>query len=112
MWREVLRAFKFALDPTPVQAEALARHTGAAWWAFDYALAVKVPAHQRWQAEVAGLVAQGAEEAEARRRVQVPVPSKPQIQKRLNEVKGGPGSILAPHSGSGNIRVPGRRRRR
>ncbi|MFJ7069735.1 IS607 family element RNA-guided endonuclease TnpB [Streptomyces sp. NPDC101115] len=86
--REVLRAFKFALDPTPAQAEALARHAGGARWAFNYALGVKVSAHQRWRAEVAGLVAQGVEEAEARRRVKVPVPSKPQIQKRLNEVKG------------------------
>ncbi|GGR63994.1 RNA-guided endonuclease InsQ/TnpB family protein [Streptomyces roseolus] len=88
MEREVLRAFKFALDPTPAQAAALARHAGAARWAFNYALAVKVSAHQRWRAEVDELVAQGVEEAEARRRVKVPVPSKPQIQKRLNEVKG------------------------
>ncbi|MEV5140050.1 helix-turn-helix domain-containing protein, partial [Streptomyces syringium] len=86
--REVLRAFKFALDPSPAQAEALSRHAGAARWAFNYALAVKVSAHQRWRAEVAELVAQGVEEAEARRRVKVPVPSKPQIQKRLNEIKG------------------------
>lgn len=46
---------------------------------------VRAPA---WRAEVDGLVAQGIEEAEARRRVKVPVPSKPQIQKRLNEVPG------------------------
>ncbi|MFF6794336.1 RNA-guided endonuclease InsQ/TnpB family protein [Streptomyces filamentosus] len=88
MEQEVLRAFKFALDPTPTQAAALSRHAGAARWAFNYAVAVKVSAHQRWRAEVDGLVAQGTEEAVARRRVKVPVPSKPQIQKRLNEVKG------------------------
>ncbi|MFE1383464.1 RNA-guided endonuclease InsQ/TnpB family protein [Streptomyces sp. NPDC058740] len=88
MEQEVIRAFKFALDPTSVQAEALARHAGAARWAFNYALGVKVSAHQRWRAEVDGLVAQGVGEAEARRRVKVMVPSKPQIQKRLNEVKG------------------------
>ncbi|MEU9983729.1 RNA-guided endonuclease TnpB family protein [Streptomyces sp. NPDC050856] len=88
MEQEVLRAFKFALDPTPSQAEVLARHAGAARWAFNYALAAKVSAHQRWRAEVAELVEQGAPEVEARRRVKVPVPSKPAIQKRLNEVKG------------------------
>ncbi|MFD8789446.1 RNA-guided endonuclease InsQ/TnpB family protein [Streptomyces vinaceus] len=88
MEREVLRAFKFALDPTTAQAEALARHTGAARWAFNYALAAKVAAHQGWRVKVAELVAQGVEEAEARRRVKVPVPSKPQIQKQLNRVKG------------------------
>ncbi|MFF6794326.1 helix-turn-helix domain-containing protein [Streptomyces filamentosus] len=44
---EVLRAFKVALGPPPVQAEALARHAGAARWAFNCALAVKVSAHQR-----------------------------------------------------------------
>ncbi|MEV6205278.1 helix-turn-helix domain-containing protein [Streptomyces sp. NPDC051771] len=86
--REVLGAFKFALDPTPARAEALARHAGAARWAFNYALAMKVSAHQRWRVEVAKLVAQGVEEAEAQRRARVLVPSKPQIQKRLNEVKG------------------------
>jgi putative transposase len=86
--QEVLRAFKFALDPTTAQAETLARHAGAARWAFNYALGVKVSAHRRWRAEVDELVDQGVVEAEARRRVKVPVPSKPAIQKRLNEVKG------------------------
>ncbi|MFJ5712762.1 hypothetical protein [Streptomyces sp. NPDC093105] len=37
----------------------LARHAGTARWAFNYVLAVKVSAHQRWWAEVAGLVVQG-----------------------------------------------------
>ncbi|MFI0242227.1 helix-turn-helix domain-containing protein [Streptomyces sp. NPDC016845] len=32
MAEEVLRACKFALDPAPAQAEALARHAGAARW--------------------------------------------------------------------------------
>ncbi|MFC9817320.1 helix-turn-helix domain-containing protein [Streptomyces virginiae] len=45
MHREVLRAFKFALDPTPSQVAALAQHAGAARWAFNYALAEKVAAH-------------------------------------------------------------------
>ena len=85
---EVLRAFKFTLDPTPAQAEALARHAGAARWAFNHALAAKVAAHERWRTEVAALVAHGVPEAEARKRTRVPVPTHPAIKKALNQVKG------------------------
>ena len=53
MQTEVLKAFKFTLDPTPAQISALARHTGAARWAFNHALAAKVAAHQDWQTQVA-----------------------------------------------------------
>ncbi|MFD5412441.1 RNA-guided endonuclease InsQ/TnpB family protein [Streptomyces nojiriensis] len=88
MHREVLRAFKFALNPTPSQVAVLAQHAGAARWAFNYALAEKVAAHQKWHAEVTALVDQGVPETEARRQVKVSVPSKPAIQKRLNTIKG------------------------
>jgi putative transposase len=88
MEREVLRAFKFTLDPTSAQTEALSRHAGAARWAFNYALAAKVSAHQQWRVRVAELVEQGVADSEARRRVRVAVPSKPAIQKHLNEIKG------------------------
>ncbi|WP_225828422.1 helix-turn-helix domain-containing protein [Streptomyces naphthomycinicus] len=88
MRQEVLRAFQFALDPTPVQVEALIRHAGAARWAFNHAHGMKVAAHQQWRREVQALVDQGVPEAEARKKVRVPVPSKPQIQKHLNQIKG------------------------
>ncbi|MET9175872.1 RNA-guided endonuclease TnpB family protein [Streptomyces misionensis] len=88
MRQEVLRAFQLALDPTPVQVEALTRHAGAARWAFNHALGMKVAAHQQWRREVQALVEEGVPEAEARKRVRVPVPSKPQIQKHLNQIKG------------------------
>ncbi|MEU8837405.1 helix-turn-helix domain-containing protein, partial [Streptomyces sp900116325] len=84
----VLRAFRFTLDPTCVQEEVLLRHAGAARWAFNHALGMKVAAHQEWRAEVQALADTGLSEAEARKRVRVPVPSKPSVQKHLNQIKG------------------------
>jgi putative transposase len=47
----VTQAFRFALDPTPAQGRALARHAGAARAAFNWGLArVKANLSQR-QAE-------------------------------------------------------------
>lgn len=92
---EVLRAYRVALEPTATQEADLARHAGAARWAFNHALAVKVAAHQLWRQEVAwatytthsGLDPEAAYTA-ARRVVKVPVPTKPSIQKALNATKG------------------------
>lgn len=50
---QVQRAYRVVLEPTPVQAEALARHASAARKAYNYALGLKVAAHQRWRQEVA-----------------------------------------------------------
>ncbi|GAB2579243.1 IS607 family element RNA-guided endonuclease TnpB [Streptomyces capparidis] len=88
MWVEQLRAFRFALDPTTSQVADFSRHAGAARWAFNHALAAKVEAHEQWRAEVAALVEQGFSEDEARRKVRVPIPTKPAIQKTLNRTKG------------------------
>ena len=85
---EVLKAYKFTLDPTPAQAADLARHAGAARWAFNHALAAKVAAHEQWRTEVATLVDQGVPEVEARKKVRVPIPTHPAIKKALNQVKG------------------------
>ncbi|MER5689508.1 helix-turn-helix domain-containing protein [Streptomyces sp. NPDC002205] len=62
---EVLRAFRFTLDPTHVQEEVLLRHAGAARWAFNHAVGMKVAAHHRWRGEVQALVDTGLGEAEA-----------------------------------------------
>jgi uncharacterized protein YijF (DUF1287 family) len=44
----VVRAYRFALDPTPAQARDLERHAGAARFAFNWALAaVKANIDQR-----------------------------------------------------------------
>lgn len=85
---EVVRAYRFALDLTPAQEEAMGRHAGAARWAYNHALAAKVAAHEQWKTAVAELVSAGMDEATARRQVRVPVPTKPVIQKALNAVKG------------------------
>ncbi|MFI1184144.1 helix-turn-helix domain-containing protein [Streptomyces sp. NPDC020799] len=85
---EVLRAFRFTLDPTSAQVAALARHAGAARWAFNHALGMKMAAHRQWRYEVELLVATGVSEEQARKEVRAPVPTKPVIQKHLNRIKG------------------------
>ncbi|MGY4969584.1 RNA-guided endonuclease InsQ/TnpB family protein [Streptomyces nigrescens] len=79
--QEVLRAYRFVLDPSESQAVLLARYAGAARWAFNHALAVKQAEHQRWRTEVQALVDSGMTEAEARKRIKLVIPSKPAIQK-------------------------------
>jgi putative transposase len=71
----VMRAYRFALDPTQAQLGDLARHAGAQRWAFNYALARKVEAHQAWRTAVEELVATGVPEAEARKQVKSPLPN-------------------------------------
>ncbi|WP_370424290.1 RNA-guided endonuclease TnpB family protein (plasmid) [Streptomyces sp. QH1-20] len=99
----LLRAYRFALDPTGSQLVALNGHAGAARWAFNHALAVKSAAHREWRREVDALVASGMDEKEARKTVTVKVPKKPEIQRTLNAVKGDsrridvPEGMLGPH---------------
>ncbi|WP_329453227.1 helix-turn-helix domain-containing protein (plasmid) [Streptomyces sp. NBC_01724] len=88
MQAEVLRACRFTLDPTCVQEEVLLRHAGVARWAFTHALGMKVAAYQEWWAGGQAFVDTGLGEAEARKRVRVPVPTKPSVQKHLNQIKG------------------------
>ena len=75
---EQFRAFRFALDPTTSQRQDLARHVGAARWAFNHALARKVAAHQEWRTQVAALTEAGIPEADARRAVKVSIPTQRQ----------------------------------
>lgn len=86
--QETLKAFRFALDPTPAQEADLRRYAGAARWAFNHALAAKVAAHEEWRAQVAAMVESGIDEAAARKQVKVPIPGKPAIQKAWNQAKG------------------------
>ncbi|MGW2599502.1 RNA-guided endonuclease TnpB family protein [Streptomyces klenkii] len=100
---EITRAFRFALDPTTAQVAAFDRHAGAARWAFNHALGVKIGAHRRWRAEVDALVADGMPEQAARKAVKLHMPKKPQIQAHLNLIKGDsrhqqlPDGALGPH---------------
>ncbi len=62
-----------AADPSTVQEQQLLRWCGNARLAFNYALAAKKAAHERWRSEVDALVESGVEEDQARRRVRVPI---------------------------------------
>lgn len=62
-----LRAWRVCLDPTAAQRTALARNAGAARWAFNYALARKVAAHQAFT-EARDDVLAGVEEPTAAER--------------------------------------------
>lgn len=84
----VLRAYRFALDPTEAQLADLARHAGAQRWAYNYALARKVAAHQEWRDAVAALVASGTPEAEARRQVKTPIPNSAATGKQWRAERG------------------------
>ncbi|WP_251019573.1 helix-turn-helix domain-containing protein [Streptomyces sp. ISL-11] len=84
---EVVRAFRFALDPTAAQVAAFKRHAGAARWAFNHALGVKIGAHRQWRGDVDALVAGGITEKDARKTARLELPKKLQIQKHLNAIK-------------------------
>ncbi|MER5355868.1 RNA-guided endonuclease TnpB family protein [Kitasatospora sp. NPDC002551] len=86
--REILRAFRFALDPTGHQLAELARYAGAARWAFNHALAAKVAAHQEWRSQVDTLVGSGVEPVAARRQVKVPLPNSAAVQKAWTQARG------------------------
>ncbi|WBP91970.1 IS607 family element RNA-guided endonuclease TnpB [Kitasatospora cathayae] len=86
--QEILRAFRFTLDPTERQLAELARYAGAARWAFNHALAAKVAAHQEWRAQVNALAASGVAVEGARKQVKVSLPNKASVQKAWNQAKG------------------------
>ncbi|MGW0665325.1 RNA-guided endonuclease InsQ/TnpB family protein [Streptodolium elevatio] len=88
MQTEVLRAFRFTLDPTPAQAVHLAKHAGAARNAFNFAIAAKACAHEKWRWLVAQQVEAGVPEDVARKQVRVPVPTKPTLQKAYQRARG------------------------
>lgn len=83
-----LRAYRFCLDPTDAQLELLAQHAGAARWAYNHALSVKMDAHRRWQLQVDELVTLGLTEQQAKREATVRTPTKPTVQKAWNQFKG------------------------
>jgi putative transposase len=83
-----LRAYRLCMNPTSSQEEDFFRHAGAARWAFNFALDKKIGAHREWRAQVDALVAGGLTEDVARKKVKVPVPTKPTVQKMHNQVKG------------------------
>lgn len=66
---EVLRAYRFALDPSDAERAALSRYAGACRWAYNYALAKKTQAHQAWADRRTAYLEAGLSEAEAKERI-------------------------------------------
>ncbi|MFN6548579.1 RNA-guided endonuclease InsQ/TnpB family protein [Mycolicibacterium nivoides] len=84
---EQLRAYRYALDLTAAQASVVAQHAGAARWAYNHALATKFRALDERQAAIKQAVESGADPGVAAK--QAPkIPTKPAIQKALNQAKG------------------------
>lgn len=83
-----MRAFRFALDPNPVQLDSMRRHVGNARLAFNFALGMKISAHQEWRDKVQLQIAAGVDEAAARKSVKVRVPGRFDVQKYFNQVRG------------------------
>lgn len=82
-----LRAYRFALDLTATQLQAVCQHAGAARWAYNHALATKFAALTARQAAIAAMVESGVDSKTAAR--QAPrVPTKPEIQRELNQIRG------------------------
>lgn len=88
MKTEVLRAYRFTLDPTAEQEQTLLRWCGNSRLAFNYALAAKKASHEAWRTQVADLVEQGVPEAEARKRTKVPMPGRFTVQKTFQADRG------------------------
>lgn len=83
---EDLRAYRFALDLTPAQQALAAQHAGAARWAYNHALAAKYAALDERRAAITAAAA-GAD-AKTAAAAAPKIPTKPAIQKALNQVKG------------------------
>ncbi|MEU2856486.1 RNA-guided endonuclease TnpB family protein [Streptomyces syringium] len=66
---EVLRAYRFTLDPSDAERAALSRYAGACRWAYNYALAKKTQAHQAWADRRSAYLEAGLSEAEAKERI-------------------------------------------
>lgn len=88
MREQVLRAYKFALDPTREQVADFTRHAGAARWAYNWAHGQKLAVYRTRRAEIADLVAAGHTQVSAKMATTTRVPNKTTIQKSLNTIKG------------------------
>ncbi|MEV0454957.1 RNA-guided endonuclease InsQ/TnpB family protein [Catellatospora methionotrophica] len=66
---EVLRAYRFALDPSDAERAELARYAGACRWAYNYALGKKTRSHRAWAARRTAYLDAGLSEDEAKTRI-------------------------------------------
>ncbi|WP_328475766.1 transposase [Streptomyces sp. NBC_00377] len=66
---EVVRAYRFALDPSDAERATLSRYSGACRWAYNYAVAKKTQAHQAWADRRTAYLEAGLSEGEAQARI-------------------------------------------
>jgi transposase len=66
---EVLRAYRFTLDPSDAERATLSRYAGACRWAYNYAVAKKTRAHQSWADRRSSYLQAGLSDAEAKERI-------------------------------------------
>jgi putative transposase len=85
---EIQRAYRVALDLTPMQVKALRSHAGASRWAFNFALGAKIAAREVWLERVEELVRSGVPEVEARKSVRVRTPGRQVLDKVRVRIRG------------------------
>ncbi|MFI5808429.1 helix-turn-helix domain-containing protein [Streptomyces sp. NPDC051561] len=91
MEQEVLRAFRYALDPTEAQVDILHRYATASRCGFNTALGMKVAAYERWKAGRNHLMNQGLTKAEATKKApKVAMPNRNQTQALWRASRGQP----------------------
>ncbi|MFD7398091.1 RNA-guided endonuclease InsQ/TnpB family protein [Streptomyces virginiae] len=88
---ETLRAYRYALDPTPAQVEILQRYATAARCGYNFALGYMVAVHQKWARGRDALIAAGMDKAVANKAApKVKVPNAFRAQAFFRETKGLP----------------------
>lgn len=92
MQQTVLRAYRYALDPTPAQADMLASHAGSARWAYNFALALKRKADEERKAKAAALIAAGTPKDEAWEQVkaEVKIPTAFDVAREWRKIRNNP----------------------
>ncbi|MFI0977800.1 helix-turn-helix domain-containing protein [Streptomyces sp. NPDC021093] len=87
----IIKAFRYALDPTPAQTEVLHRYATAARCGFNFALGMKVAAYERWRAGRDRLVREGMSKADATKKApKVAMPNRDQTQADWRATRGQP----------------------
>ncbi|MFJ6722383.1 RNA-guided endonuclease InsQ/TnpB family protein [Streptomyces sp. NPDC091259] len=86
---EIIKAYRYALDPTPAQVEILHRYATASRCGFNFALGMKVAVYDHWRRGRDRLIAEGMDKAEANKRApKIRVPNRNRTQAYWRETRG------------------------
>ncbi|MFD4764312.1 RNA-guided endonuclease InsQ/TnpB family protein [Streptomyces sp. NPDC058439] len=89
MSETIIRAYRYALDPTGAQVEILHRYATASRCGFNFALGMKIAVYERWCRGRDRLVAEGMDKAEANKKApKVRVPNRNRTQAYWRETRG------------------------